>query len=254
MKFGHARANGDHDGPLPDCHAAHMSIWNAPALVQRMSDRLRVGMLAPVAWRIPPLHCGLWERVVSILIEGLVARVRRHAVRHGRQPEPAWWPWHSGVMPKTRRSTPRCTNVYTSPRPSSRRPRAHSTSCTTTSTLFRVRLLDQPFRVGIHIVDLDLATLAAPLGETRLAPAQLLGDEHDLATSGNLDEVLRAWTGDTGWRALDAAAAADDDAQDGRAPAGLDDRPAGAGGQSRRWLPGSLRQPDQHARTRGRPA
>ncbi len=38
-----------------------------------MSDRLRVGMLAPVAWRVPPLHYGPWERVVSILTEGLVA-------------------------------------------------------------------------------------------------------------------------------------------------------------------------------------
>ena len=39
-----------------------------------MTDRLRVGMLAPIAWRVPPLHYGPWERVVSILTEGLVAR------------------------------------------------------------------------------------------------------------------------------------------------------------------------------------
>jgi hypothetical protein len=39
-----------------------------------MSDRMRVGMLAPVAMRVPPLHYGPWERVVSILTEGLVAR------------------------------------------------------------------------------------------------------------------------------------------------------------------------------------
>lgn len=39
-----------------------------------MPDRLRVGMLAPVAWRVPPVHYGPWERVVSILTEGLVAR------------------------------------------------------------------------------------------------------------------------------------------------------------------------------------
>jgi glycosyltransferase involved in cell wall biosynthesis len=37
-------------------------------------DRLRVAMLAPVAWRVPPSHYGPWERVVSILTEGLVAR------------------------------------------------------------------------------------------------------------------------------------------------------------------------------------
>jgi glycosyltransferase involved in cell wall biosynthesis len=40
----------------------------------RMSDRLRVGMLAPIAWRVPPRHYGPWERVVAILTEGLVAR------------------------------------------------------------------------------------------------------------------------------------------------------------------------------------
>lgn len=39
-----------------------------------MTDALRVGMLAPVAWRVPPSHYGPWERVVSILTEGLVAR------------------------------------------------------------------------------------------------------------------------------------------------------------------------------------
>ena len=35
---------------------------------------LRVGMLAPIAWRTPPRHYGPWERVVSLLTEGLVAR------------------------------------------------------------------------------------------------------------------------------------------------------------------------------------
>src|SRR5919204_1912766 len=39
-----------------------------------MPERLRVGMLAPVAWRVPPRHYGPWERVTSILTEGLVAR------------------------------------------------------------------------------------------------------------------------------------------------------------------------------------
>ncbi len=39
-----------------------------------MAERLRVGMLAPVAWRVPPRHYGPWERIVSILTEGLVAR------------------------------------------------------------------------------------------------------------------------------------------------------------------------------------
>jgi glycosyltransferase involved in cell wall biosynthesis len=35
---------------------------------------LRIGMLAPIAWRVPPRHYGPWERVVSLLTEGLVRR------------------------------------------------------------------------------------------------------------------------------------------------------------------------------------
>ncbi len=34
---------------------------------------LRIGMLAPIAWRVPPRHYGPWERVVSLLTEGLVS-------------------------------------------------------------------------------------------------------------------------------------------------------------------------------------
>ena len=33
---------------------------------------LRIGMIAPIAWRVPPRHYGPWERVVSLLTEGLV--------------------------------------------------------------------------------------------------------------------------------------------------------------------------------------
>ncbi len=35
---------------------------------------MRVGMIAPISWRVPPRHYGPWERVVSILTEGLVTR------------------------------------------------------------------------------------------------------------------------------------------------------------------------------------
>lgn len=35
---------------------------------------MRIGMLAPVAWRVPPRHYGPWELVVSQLTEALVAR------------------------------------------------------------------------------------------------------------------------------------------------------------------------------------
>ena len=33
----------------------------------------RIAMLAPIAWRTPPRHYGPWERVASLLTEGLVA-------------------------------------------------------------------------------------------------------------------------------------------------------------------------------------
>src|SRR5882724_12151692 len=37
-------------------------------------SRVRVAMLAPISWRVPPRHYGPWERFVSLLTEGLVAR------------------------------------------------------------------------------------------------------------------------------------------------------------------------------------
>lgn len=35
---------------------------------------MRIAMLAPIAWRVPPRHYGPWEQVVALLTEGLVAR------------------------------------------------------------------------------------------------------------------------------------------------------------------------------------
>jgi glycosyltransferase involved in cell wall biosynthesis len=35
---------------------------------------LRIAMLAPIAWRVPPRHYGPWEQFVSLLTEGLIAR------------------------------------------------------------------------------------------------------------------------------------------------------------------------------------
>jgi glycosyltransferase involved in cell wall biosynthesis len=35
---------------------------------------MRIGILSPIAWRTPPRHYGPWERVVSLLTEGLVER------------------------------------------------------------------------------------------------------------------------------------------------------------------------------------
>jgi len=39
-----------------------------------MSDRLRLALLSPVAWRTPPRHYGPWESVVALLAGGLVER------------------------------------------------------------------------------------------------------------------------------------------------------------------------------------
>lgn len=39
-----------------------------------MSDRLRIAMIGPIAWRTPPRAYGAWELVTSLLTEALVAR------------------------------------------------------------------------------------------------------------------------------------------------------------------------------------
>ncbi len=38
------------------------------------TTELRVAMLAPISWRVPPRHYGPWEQFVSLLTEGLVER------------------------------------------------------------------------------------------------------------------------------------------------------------------------------------
>jgi glycosyltransferase involved in cell wall biosynthesis len=35
---------------------------------------MRIGMIAPISWRVPPRGYGPWERVVSLLTEGLIER------------------------------------------------------------------------------------------------------------------------------------------------------------------------------------
>src|SRR2546428_12891752 len=39
-----------------------------------VASQLRVAMLAPISWRVPPRHYGPWEQFVSLLTEGLVDR------------------------------------------------------------------------------------------------------------------------------------------------------------------------------------
>lgn len=50
-----------------------------PPFVDRSAQRrhrpnLRIAVLAPIAWRVPPVHYGPWEQFASLLTEGLVAR------------------------------------------------------------------------------------------------------------------------------------------------------------------------------------
>lgn len=40
----------------------------------RQVATIRVAMLSPIAWRTPPRHYGPWERIVSLLTEGLLSR------------------------------------------------------------------------------------------------------------------------------------------------------------------------------------
>jgi len=35
---------------------------------------MRIALLAPISWRVPPRHYGPWEQVVALIAEGLVAR------------------------------------------------------------------------------------------------------------------------------------------------------------------------------------
>src|SRR2546428_14029018 len=39
-----------------------------------VASQLRVAMLAPISWRVPPRHYGPWEQFASLLTEGLVGR------------------------------------------------------------------------------------------------------------------------------------------------------------------------------------
>jgi glycosyltransferase involved in cell wall biosynthesis len=54
-------APGLRGGPAPPSHAARV-------------PPLRVAILAPVAWRVPPRHYGPWEQFASLLTEGLASR------------------------------------------------------------------------------------------------------------------------------------------------------------------------------------
>src|SRR6478752_4828775 len=42
------------------------------ALAPAEAGRMKIAMLAPIAWRTPPRHYGPWEQVTSLITEGLV--------------------------------------------------------------------------------------------------------------------------------------------------------------------------------------
>ena len=68
---------------------------------------LRVAMLAPISWRVPPRHYGPWEQFVSLLTEGLVARgldVTLFATADS-ETEHAWSGRRRPATPRIRRST-----------------------------------------------------------------------------------------------------------------------------------------------------
>ena len=56
------------------CRAGPVTC-GVPATSQRghAPSPLRIGVLAPIAWRTPPRHYGPWEQFASLLAEGLVA-------------------------------------------------------------------------------------------------------------------------------------------------------------------------------------
>ncbi len=47
---------------------------SAAVALPTSSEALRVAVLAPISWRVPPRHYGPWEQFASLLTEGLVAR------------------------------------------------------------------------------------------------------------------------------------------------------------------------------------
>src|SRR5580765_7454692 len=52
-----------------------VALHGTPSISARIPVMaLRVAMLAPISWRVPPRHYGPWEQFVSLLTEGLVAR------------------------------------------------------------------------------------------------------------------------------------------------------------------------------------
>src|ERR1700758_4202544 len=55
--------------------ANEIRLKDHPSWPGRVAEgMLRVAVLAPISWRVPPRHYGPWEQFASLLTEGLVER------------------------------------------------------------------------------------------------------------------------------------------------------------------------------------
>src|SRR3954462_7115800 len=58
----------------PQTSGHGLAIPSGDTSEEPLTMSLRVAMLAPIAWRVPPRHYGPWEQFASLLTEGLVQR------------------------------------------------------------------------------------------------------------------------------------------------------------------------------------
>ena len=78
----HRSAMNERTGPPPIAGRAtgrsdlrtHSTTTHQREPSQPGAEQLRVAILAPISWRVPPRHYGPWEQFASLLTEGLVAR------------------------------------------------------------------------------------------------------------------------------------------------------------------------------------
>jgi glycosyltransferase involved in cell wall biosynthesis len=59
-------------GPVGEAEAEEEDLTRQVDASPLRAGALRVGVLAPIAWRVPPRHYGPWEQFASLLTEGLV--------------------------------------------------------------------------------------------------------------------------------------------------------------------------------------
>ena len=67
-------AGGSGQGSVREAEAEEEDLTDQIAAPRSRPRGLRVAVLAPIAWRVPPRHYGPWEQFASLLTEGLVAR------------------------------------------------------------------------------------------------------------------------------------------------------------------------------------